>query len=414
MNSFKGGAENLIVNAAIALLDKGHQVVIYTAHHDTSHCFEETKGIFQFLKHVDSMIVASGRLGKCIIVRGDWLPKSIGLKMYAFCAMVRMVYLGLVVLLREREADVYIVDQVSLPVVLLKWSGNPVLFYCHFPDQLLCTERDFWLKRAYRYPVDVLEEYTTCNADCIVVNSLFTASVCKDTFKSMRNRDLAVLYPPVDVKGMVDGFPEKNSKELMFVSLNRYERKKNIQLAIDAMVALKDKIPKQVFEKAKLIVAGGYDPNNKENEEYFNELTRHVGDIQHQIVFLKSISKDKKLELLVNATCVLYTPTNEHFGIVPVEAMCAKTPVIAVNSGGPKESLLDQVTGFLCDSNPNAFADAMKKIAMDNEMATKMGQAGQKRVFELFSMEAFGNGLHDHVVNMYNGSRKASRKSKQI
>ncbi len=38
---------------------------------------------------------------------------------------------------------------------------------------------------------------------------------------------------------------------------------------------------------------------------------------------------------------LLYTPTNEHFGIVPVEAMICGLPVLACDSGGPVESVVD-------------------------------------------------------------------------
>lgn len=34
-----GGAEQLIVNMAVALKNKGHNVIIYTPHHDPKHCF---------------------------------------------------------------------------------------------------------------------------------------------------------------------------------------------------------------------------------------------------------------------------------------------------------------------------------------------------------------------------------------
>jgi len=44
-------------------------------------------------------------------------------------------------------------------------------------------------------------------------------------------------------------------------------------------------------------------------------------------------NSDTRAELLRTASCVLYTPSNEHFGIVPVEAMCCGAPVVAVNSG---------------------------------------------------------------------------------
>lgn len=42
---------------------------------------------------------------------------------------------------------------------------------------------------------------------------------------------------------------------------------------------------------------------------------------------------EERAALLRAALCVLYTPSDEHFGIVPVEAMCSGAPVVAVNSG---------------------------------------------------------------------------------
>jgi alpha-1,3/alpha-1,6-mannosyltransferase len=57
----------------------------------------------------------------------------------------------------------------------------------------------------------------------------------------------------------------------------------------------------------------------------------------------------------MESLCLLYTPTEEHFGIVPLEAMSAGTPVIAVDSGGPKETVDNEVTGFLCTSSSEVF-----------------------------------------------------------
>lgn len=38
-----GGAERLIVDAAVALQKRGHDVILYTSHYSPKHCFEETK-----------------------------------------------------------------------------------------------------------------------------------------------------------------------------------------------------------------------------------------------------------------------------------------------------------------------------------------------------------------------------------
>jgi alpha-1,3/alpha-1,6-mannosyltransferase len=53
---------------------------------------------------------------------------------------------------------------------------------------------------------------------------------------------------------------------------------------------------------------------------------------------------------------VLSAAVQEHFGIVPVEAMYSGRPVVACASGGPRESVLDGETGLLCEHTPRAFA----------------------------------------------------------
>lgn len=48
-----GGAERLVVDAAVGLQKLGHKIDIYTSHHDKNHCFEETRNgnPFKFLVH---------------------------------------------------------------------------------------------------------------------------------------------------------------------------------------------------------------------------------------------------------------------------------------------------------------------------------------------------------------------------
>lgn len=41
-STFAGGAERLIVDASLALQQRGHAVEIFTSHHDPKHSFEET------------------------------------------------------------------------------------------------------------------------------------------------------------------------------------------------------------------------------------------------------------------------------------------------------------------------------------------------------------------------------------
>lgn len=99
---------------------------------------------------------------------------------------------------------------------------------------------------------------------------------------------------------------------------------------------------------------------------------------------------------------MLYTPDKEHFGIVPIEAMYMKCPVIAVSSGGPLETVVDSKTGFLCEGTPEAFATAMKKIVEEQGLASKLGEAARKHVTVKFSFDAFTEQLNSVVNKLLN------------
>lgn len=152
-----GGAERLVVDAALALKSKNHKICIFTSHHDKNHCFSETK---------------DGSLETVVI--GDWLPRSIYGRFYAVFAYLRMIYAAFYLMFSSNfMPDIVFCDQVSVCIPVLKLKNVKVIFYCHFPDQLL-TDRKNWIKRIYRLPLDWLEEKTTGKADKILVNSNFT------------------------------------------------------------------------------------------------------------------------------------------------------------------------------------------------------------------------------------------------
>lgn len=49
-----GGAERLVIDAAVGLQNLGHKVVVFTSHCDPSHCFDEARdGIYHFVYHLD-------------------------------------------------------------------------------------------------------------------------------------------------------------------------------------------------------------------------------------------------------------------------------------------------------------------------------------------------------------------------
>ncbi|KAK3344373.1 mannosyltransferase [Lasiosphaeria hispida] len=392
-----GGAERLVVDAAVGLQKRGHRIVIFTSHCDPSHCFDEAR---------------DGTLD--VRVRGNTLvPPTLLGRFAILCAILRQLHLILHIALFTSELRglgphvSFFVDQLSAGLPLLKTlaSASPVFFYCHFPDLLLARGRTRWWKRAYRLPFDVLEQWSMGFADAIAVNSGFTKQVVARTWPALaRRRDLKVVYPCVNTRtppaDEVTPLPWKAAGVIL--SINRFERKKDIGLAIRAFAGL----PLARRHGAKLLVAGGYDHRVPENVAYHGELVAladslslknatsatlisalgHDDDVD--VLFLLSVPNRLKEALLRSATLLVYTPSHEHFGIVPLEAMLRGVPVLAANNGGPTETVVDGVTGWLRDPAvvgewSEVMDDVLNRMGADE--LQKMARAGVERVTGRFA-----------------------------
>uniref|UniRef100_A0A0A9YLX1 Alpha-1,3/1,6-mannosyltransferase ALG2 n=1 Tax=Lygus hesperus TaxID=30085 RepID=A0A0A9YLX1_LYGHE len=376
-----GGAERLAVDAAIALQNDGYKVSFVTSYHNENHCFQETK---DGTLHVD--------------VVGGWIPRNLFGRFFALFAYLKMIYCSFYILF-FRKPDVVFCDLVSVCIPVLKMKVKKVIFYCHFPDQLLSKKEGF-LKAAYRIPLNWMEEKTTGMADKIFVNSAFTKSVFKNTFSSLRIEP-DILHPSINT-GNIDKTPVESKKvdDFIFLSVNRYERKKYVEIAVKAMKTVLTSVKKEENGKIKLYVVGGFDPRVDENVEYFDELNLLVESLglEGKVQFFKSPSDAEKTNLLRQSDCLVYTPPNEHFGIVPLEAMYVGKPVVACNSGGPTETVVHEKTGLLCDFDPEDFAKAMLRIYNDSSLRSSMGAAGHKRFNENFSFQSFSQKLSAEVA----------------
>ena len=273
-------------------------------------------------------------------------------------------------------------------------SQSKVVFYVHFPDKLLASHASL-LRRVYRWPFDFLEEATTRRADLLIANSKFTATIFAKAFPSIKAIP-TVLYPAVDIKD--EASSSSSSKKRYVVSLNRFERKKRIDVAIEAVALLNKDL--------ELVVAGGYDDRVLENVEHLEELRRLASLKKVNVVFETSVSDERRVELLSNALCLLYTPPFEHFGIVPLEAMALGCPVIAVNSGGPLETIVDGTTGFLVDPSPKAFANKLQCFLDEPSLRKNLSSKCRAHVKHDFSSDAFADRLHTILTDLLNNNKK--------
>jgi alpha-1,3/alpha-1,6-mannosyltransferase len=80
--------------------------------------------------------------------------------------------------------------------------------------------------------------------------------------------------------------------------------------------------------------------------------------------------------------------------------MAAEKPVVACNSGGPKESVKHAGTGFLCEPTPESFASAMMLLLHDPQKAEMMGKFARQHVEENFSRKVFGAQLNTIIYDL--------------
>lgn len=267
-------------------------------------------------------------------------------------------------------------------------------------------------------------------ADAVAVNSGFTKGVVGKVWPGLaKKRDLEIVYPCVDIREKTtdassDDTPMWRDTNII-LSINRYEKKKDIGLAIKAFAGLGTR----GGEVVRLVVAGGYDHRISENFLYHKELEQLCKSLglksatcnnlitalkvpdDVSVLFLLSVPNNLKDALLKSARLLVYTPSNEHFGIVPLEAMLVGTPVLAANTGGPLETVVDGRTGWLRDpSDTEAWTAVMDKVLYSTPKAElqKIAQDGQDRVRNEFSDVKMAERIEDIIKGMATAPRKTS------
>lgn len=173
--------------------------------------------------------------------------------------------------------------------------------------------------------------------------------------------EVEVIYLPSAKKEYSDG----EYKHVFMVS--RLDAPKRIDMLIRAM--------KYVKSNVKLYIAG-----MGPEKEKLEKLAK--GD--SRIEFLGFVSDEELEDYYANSLVVPYFPYEEDYGLITVEAMMHKKPVITTfDAGGPSEFVHDYETGFVTEFDAKKIAEKIEFFAQNPDEAKRMGENAYKEVKDI-------------------------------
>jgi glycosyltransferase involved in cell wall biosynthesis len=211
---------------------------------------------------------------------------------------------------------------------------------------------------------------------------------------------LSLLYAGIDLAQMRPTY----EYDQYFLIPGRIMWTKDTALGIRSFIEMKRRRPDLV--NFKLVIAGFLD---KKSEPYLAEL-RQIASGRDDIDFVISPTDAQLYRLYQRCYAVMYTPFNEDMGLIPVEAMAFAKPILAINRGGPRETVTHGSTGFLIEPLPEAFAETMIQLADNPAKVRAIGRQGVEyaRQFDWRAFQETIDTFFDRLVETKTGlSRKS-------
>lgn len=134
-----------------------------------------------------------------------------------------------------------------------------------------------------------------------------------------------------------------------------------------------------------LLIAGKI---TKHNKKIINYLKKKLKIPNNKILLFGFIEQEFLRDFYAQSTLTLYTALYEPLGLIPLESMLNGTPVIAFNSGGPSETIIQGKTGFLINSHDyEDFAQKTIHLVKNEELRRKFSKRAINHIKENFNIE---------------------------
>ena len=219
------------------------------------------------------------------------------------------------------------------------------IYYCHtparflygFPTELGGKRNIPILKSLIKIVENNLREWdliTSNNPDVIIANS----KNVQDRIKNFWNKESKLVYPPVN------GFSKDLNvkKQDYYLVVSRLEPYKNVDKVVEAfnLLGWKLKIIGRGSEKVSLKMMAN-----------------------HNIEFIEGVSREELEKIYKGAKGIILSAEEEDFGITAIESASVGVPVVALRSGGFKETVIEGVTGVFYEENSvGSMLEAIKNL----------------------------------------------------
>ncbi|PXX57428.1 glycosyltransferase involved in cell wall biosynthesis [Nocardia tenerifensis] len=173
----------------------------------------------------------------------------------------------------------------------------------------------------------------------------------------------------------------QRSRTHRVLSVGRLVPRKGFDIAIKALQELPD---------TELLIAGGPVGDDIEDDSEGRRLRRLAMDygVQDRLRMLGHVRRAELPRWYRSADVVLTTPWYEPFGMVPLEAMACRKPVVATAVGGLLDTVVDGVTGRLvAPPDPLTIARAVRQLLDDPTLRDTWGAAGYQRAASRYAWD---------------------------
>lgn len=271
--------------------------------------------------------------------------------------------------------------------VQIIYSNSSAVINGHFASKIAHIPH-IWQIREYllkpHWFVNILHKFILKNADKIICNSHAVAHHIQADYQN--NPKFKVIWNSIDTREFspeIDGQAWRAQQSIQddtvcFGVVGRIKKQKGQNVFIEAA-----HIMIEHCQNVEFCVIGDAILGEETQLATLKETTLRLGlaDKFHFMPFIDTVPE------AMRALDVLVLPSilPEAFGRVVIEAMASERSVIATNSGGVCEIVLDEQTGLLVEiDSAEALAQAMIKLAQEPDLRNTMGIAGRQRAVDYF------------------------------